>query len=196
MDNVNIEYLFQILLFDKPSLLINENEKYIFNIIPELQKCKGFNQKNKWHIYDVYEHILHVVDGVPKNIYLRLSALFHDIGKPYVMEEDELGIGHFYGHWNKSNEIFLKFANENNIDKEIIDIVSKLIYYHDINIAQLDETNLNNMLKILNISEIEMLFELKKSDLLAQSPKFHYILDNNEKQKIKLLEIKEKVNFK
>ena len=65
-------------------------------------------QKNIWHVYDVYEHILHVIDGVPNNITLRLAALFHDIGKPFVYKEDENGVGHFYGHWNKSKEIFEK----------------------------------------------------------------------------------------
>lgn len=45
-------------------------------MIPELEKCKNFDQNNPYHIYDVYEHILHVVDGVPQNIYVRLAAFF------------------------------------------------------------------------------------------------------------------------
>ena len=65
-------------------LKFHENE--IFELIPELRKCKGFNQNNSWHIFDVYEHILHVVAGVEPNIYLRLSALFHE--KPLTYTED------------------------------------------------------------------------------------------------------------
>ena len=69
--NENSEKLFDILLSNNPSILIRENEDYIFNIIPELRKSKGFNQNNPWHIYDVYDHILHVIDGVKENIILK-----------------------------------------------------------------------------------------------------------------------------
>lgn len=41
--NENLEKLFDILLSNNPSILIRENEDYIFNIIPELRKSKGFN---------------------------------------------------------------------------------------------------------------------------------------------------------
>lgn len=62
-----VKTLFNILLSDKPSELIKYHEKEIFLLIPELEKSKGFNQNNEWHIYDAYEHILHVIDGVPNN---------------------------------------------------------------------------------------------------------------------------------
>ena len=80
--------LFKILLSDKPSDRIKNNEKEIFEFIPELKDCKGFNQNNDWHVYDVYEHILHVVDYVEEDLILRLTALFHDIGKPLSYTED------------------------------------------------------------------------------------------------------------
>ena len=84
---------------NKPSKKLLASEQKLFKLIPELEKCKSFKQNNDWHIYDVYEHILHVVDYVPNNISIRLAALFHDIGKPASYKEDEFGIGHFYGHW-------------------------------------------------------------------------------------------------
>ncbi len=109
MKNVEFEFLRDILLSGNSSEMIRSNEDEIFKIIPELSKCKNFKQSNIWHIYDVYEHILHVIDGVPRSIDLRLAALFHDIGKPYIYIDDENGIGHFYNHWNKSKEIFDSF---------------------------------------------------------------------------------------
>ena len=116
---MKLDFLINILLSDKPSKNIKLNEKQIFEMIPELSACKNFNQNNIWHIYDVYDHILHVVDGVPNSLALRMAALFHDIGKPFVYTEDENGIGHFYDHWNKSNEIFLNFISKYvEIDKE------------------------------------------------------------------------------
>ena len=185
-----MDYLKQILLQDKPSDYIRENSDKIFEMIPELKVCKGFNQNNIWHIYDVFEHILHVVDGVPKDLILRMSALFHDVGKPFVYTEDENKVGHFYFHWNKSNDIFLLFASKYNLEDSFKNMVSNLILYHDINVDKLNNDELANLLNVFDKDGIVRLFELKKSDLLAQNKKFHYLLKEYEKQKIKLLNMK------
>ena len=76
--------LIEILLSDNVYEQIKQTEQEVFKLIPELKVCKGFNQNNQWHIYDVYEHILHVISGVENNICLRLAALFHDIGMSLV----------------------------------------------------------------------------------------------------------------
>ena len=184
---MSIEELYEILLSEKPSYNILNNEKEIFELIPELKNCRGFNQNNEWHIYDVYEHILHVVDFVPANIVLRMTALFHDIGKPLSYTEDENGIGHFYGHWEASQKIFDVFAIKYNIDNDIVNRISNLIYYHDINVSKLDYNRLKEMLEKLNYEGIDQLFELKRADLLAQNKKYHYILNEYSKQKEKVL---------
>ncbi len=188
--NENLKKLFDILLSNNPSILIRENENYIFNIIPELRKSKGFNQNNPWHIYDVYDHILHVIDGVKENIILRLAALFHDIGKPYTYMEDENNIGHFYDHWTKSSEIFLNFSKKYELPEDLTNEVKKLVYYHDINISKLNREELNKFLDEFSVDEINMLYEIKKSDLLAQSPKYHYLLAEYDLQKENLLKKK------
>ncbi len=184
---MDIEKLYNILLSDKPSDNILASEKEIFLLIPELENCKGFNQNNEWHIYDVYEHILHVIDNVPSNLNLRLAALFHDIGKPLTYTQDEKGIGHFYGHWEKSKEIFDSFANSHNIDKSLSNLVSNLIYYHDVNISKLSDKELNALYDKFGIEGIKMLYELKKADLLAQNNKYHYLLEDYKNQKEKIL---------
>ena len=54
------------------------------NIIPELEEGVGCEQLGE-HIYDVWEHLLHALQhAADKNwsVEIRLSALFHDIGKP------------------------------------------------------------------------------------------------------------------
>ena len=187
---MEIDELFKILLSKKPSIEIIENEDIIFNLIPELKKCKGFNQNNKWHPYDVYVHILHVIDYVPNNLILRLTALFHDIGKPDTYTEDENGIGHFYNHWLVSQKIFDAFAVKYNLDKKLKNIVSNLIYYHDINVGKLDENGLNNLVAIFTKEELIMLFEFKKADLLSQNSEFHYLLEDYDEQKKKILKYK------
>ena len=67
-------------------------------VIPELAPCVGFDQHNPHHIYNVYEHTAHVVEGVPPSLTLRWAALLHDVGKPDSFTQEENGRGHFYGH--------------------------------------------------------------------------------------------------
>ena len=184
---MTINDLYEILLSNNPSIQIKNNEKELFKLIPELEKCKGFNQNNDWHIYDVYEHILHVVDYVDNDIILRLAALFHDIGKPLVYKEDINGVGHFYGHWTKSQDIFDLFALTHGIDDNISFMVSNLILFHDKNIGKLNDYDLNGLYKLFGYNGIELLFKLKDADLLAQNSKYHYLLNDYEEQKKKIL---------
>lgn len=179
---MSIKELFTILLSDKPSTLLKENEEELFKLIPELERCKGFNQNNEWHIYDVYEHILHVVDSVPNDITILLAALFHDIGKPISYTEDENKVGHFYGHWEVSKKIFEEFANKYNIDNK--ELISNLIYYHDKHITKED-----NIYLFFNKDELNMLYNLKRADLLAQNSKYHYQIDNINQEEKEILDI-------
>ena len=169
---MKLDELFEILLSDKPSELIKQNEDKIFSMIPELNDCKGFDQNSIYHVYDVYEHTLHVVDNVPKKIELRLAALFHDIGKPITYFEDELGNGHFPRHWEESRKIFENFAKKYNLNNELAKDISYLIYYHDVDFSKSDSLILDIVEKI-GYDNISDLFVLKKADVLAQSSKYH-----------------------
>lgn len=86
LNNVAPERIFdeikKIVMFDNVGLYLNEYKEVFFEIIPELEKCDGFNQHNDYHTYDVYNHTIKVIENSPKNIYVRIAALFHDIGKP------------------------------------------------------------------------------------------------------------------
>ena len=190
----------EILTSENPSEGLKAKEHELFNFIPELRKSKGFNQNNEWHPYDVLEHTYHVVDGVENDLILRLAALFHDIGKPYVYTEDENGVGHFKGHWEVSKDIFLKFAKKRNLDSETRELVSRLIYYHDLSFAPENETDDKNKKHVATAidrsrftkSEIINLYRLKKADIFAQNPKFQTdVINQNEKDEQKWL--KEKI---
>ena len=173
----------KILLEDKPSIQIKQREQELFELLPELKRCKGFNQQNEWHIYDVYEHILHVIDGVPSEISLRLAALFHDLGKPSTFTTDEKGIGHFYGHWQESLNIFNWYIQNNELDPELIKKVQIYIYYHDISLDKVNDETLRKIGK----ENIGPLYTLKRADLLAQNPKFHYLLEDYGEQEQRAL---------
>ena len=156
-----------ILLSNNPSEIIRKNKDAIFEIIPELKICDGFKQHNDYHIYDVLEHILHVLDEVENNSVLKIAALFHDIGKPNCFTIDEHGIGHFYGHWNESNKIFNKYANTFNLTQDEINLINDLIFYHDLNLNE----NLDKIKTVFK-DNLYLLLSLKKADILAQNPKY------------------------
>lgn len=76
----------KIILSPNPSAGIVMLEKFglLKNIIPELEEGVGVEQAGE-HIYAVWEHLLHALQhAADKNwpLEIRLSALFHDIGKP------------------------------------------------------------------------------------------------------------------
>lgn len=184
---MTITDLYQLLLEEKPSIIIKEKEEDIMTLIPELKECKEFEQNSIWHNKDVYNHILSTIDNTPNHLVLRLSALFHDIGKPLCYKEDENKTVHFYEHWLKSEEIFQKFAEKNKIDINIKNLTAKLIHYHDLNIRKLNDENINKLITIFTKEEIILLFQLKRADLLAQNESFHHLLDTDKQQEVKIL---------
>ena len=60
------------------------------NIIPELEEGIGCEQLGE-HIFDVWNHLLHALSHAAFKkwpLEIRLSALFHDIGKPRTRRTD------------------------------------------------------------------------------------------------------------
>lgn len=173
--------LAEILLSDKPSVVLRKRQDELVEIIPEFKNSIGFDQENEWHPYDVFEHTLRVVDGVDNVFPLRLAALFHDIGKPYVKKMGEDGQAHYKFHWDKSKEIFIKHRDKFYVGFVALEQVCKLIEYHDLSI---DIKNVKKFAKIFYEDEMDMLFDLKKADILAQNKKkIPEQLEKLEKQK-------------
>ena len=65
--------------------VLREHRDIIAHIIPEIRPMFDLDQKNAYHVYDVWEHTLHVMENIPAEPLLRLMAFFHDIGKPPTM---------------------------------------------------------------------------------------------------------------
>ena len=160
--------LIQILITDNPSQYIRENKQIIFEILPELKAMDGFEQHNSWHIYDVFEHTMVVLENTDKNIFLRFAALFHDVGKPSKFFTDKDGIGHFYGHPEKSEEIFKTIATRLKMDNKTKALVSKLIRQHDEKLSK--KTNkIYEFLKEHGFDYTLLLLALKRADNLGQN---------------------------
>lgn len=163
--------LIQILITDNPAKYIRNNIDIFFQILPELKPLQGFEQHNPWHIYDVLEHTLVVLENTPKNIFLRFAALFHDVGKPEKFFIGEDGKGHFYGHPEASAKIFDEVSSRLKMDKKTKKIVRLLIEKHDITFSKKTE-KAYQFIKENGIDFVKLLFEIKKADNKGQNPEY------------------------
>ncbi|MBQ7165116.1 MAG: HD domain-containing protein, partial [Clostridia bacterium] len=121
----------KILLGDGCENALISFKKVIAVFIPEISPCFGFDQRTKYHEFDVYTHIVKTVANVPKNRELRLAAFFHDAGKPSRFTLDGDGNGHFYGHPKASRDIAETVLYRLKYPKSLINEVLTLVEYHD-----------------------------------------------------------------
>ena len=117
--------------------LFTQFAEVIGEIIPELKPCFGFDQNNKYHKHNVYEHSLAVVDFCKSNKFeIKLAALLHDIGKPESYVVDEEGWGHFYGHPEISHQMAKKLlARRLRLSAEQEKLTLALVLHHDMSVA-------------------------------------------------------------
>ena len=137
-------------------------------ILPEFDRCMETAQKNPHHCLNVGEHTLKAMQAARPHRMLRLALLFHDMGKPETLTEDEKGISHFYGHPAVSEEIAKKVLRRLKFDNETISTVSRLVKYHDYEVPAAPSSVRRAIMKT-GEAIFPLLFEVKKADIEAQS---------------------------
>lgn len=98
-------------------------------ILPELVPCVGFEQ-NRFHVEDVFEHTLTVLDRSPCDIAIRLASLFHDSGKPFTLSVDEDGDRHFYQHEVRGEAIARSALERLRFGRDLTQVVMMLVRQH------------------------------------------------------------------
>ena len=88
-------------------------------------------QENPHHCYNVGEHTLKAMEAVKADRILRLTLLFHDLGKAETRTRDEKGIDHFHGHPAQSEKIARTVLKRLRFDNDTINKVGKLVYWHE-----------------------------------------------------------------
>ena len=141
----------------------------ICEIIPELSKAVGHDQKNPYHIYTVYEHIARSVEAAPLDVDIRLCMLFHDIGKPETFFTDEKGIGHFYGHPAVSRRMTEKILKRLKADNKTVEHVCFLVENHDVRPA-LTKKSIHKYVSKMGFDGARELLSVRRADVSAQSP--------------------------
>lgn len=140
-------------------------------IIPEISTMLGFEQNNPHHIYDLWTHTVESVAQVPPETILRLTMLFHDLGKPDCLTIDSKGIGHFYGHAKLSAEGTKEILHRLKYDRSTISHVVTLVRNHDLELLP-SKKHLKRVLNKLGIVSCKQLLEVQKADSKAKHPDF------------------------
>jgi len=184
-----------IMTTNHPERYIREFKEVFFNFIPGLKETYGFKQNNPWHIYDVFEHTMHVIENTEDNRALRIAALFHDLGKPSVYFEEtkvvdgeEKTMGRFFGHVKRSKEYFNAFAKALNVPETERVLIERLIVMHDYQLST-KPNKIKQYIEELGVENIPLLFALKRADNLAQNPeKTAPVLEELAKQEAAFME--------
>lgn len=163
--------------------------------LPEILPAVGFDQRNHHHCYDVWEHTIRGVAGVPPEPVLRFTMLLHDLGKPQCFTVDEHGCGHFYGHPAVSRELATGILRRLRVDNRSRDDILTLVEWHDRNIPR-TEKGIRRALQELGEENLRRLLAVKRADNLAQAPEFRSEQDEIRKSE-KILEglLRENVCF-
>lgn len=141
---------------------------------PEVLPMVGFDQRNRHHCHDVWEHTLHALAAVPPEADLRLTVLLHDIGKPNCFTVDEKGQGHFYGHPAESARLAGEMLRRLRADNATTETVVRLVTWHDKNIPR-TRSGVARALGKLGERDLRRLLDVKRADNLAQAPEYRSV---------------------
>ncbi len=158
----------ELLLMEIKGQDILTHQEAILELVPELMICSNCEHEHRAHIYNVFEHILHVVAGVDEDLTLKFAALLHDIGKPYVKKRYEKKV-RYWGHEKVScilGELILKRLG---YGEELINDVCCLIKLHDTKIDQTPKS-IEEVCQQIGQANFERLLKLQTSDISAHEP--------------------------
>lgn len=136
--------------------------------LPEFDRMMETSQNNPHHCYNVGEHTIRAMKASAPEKTLRLTLLFHDMGKPETKTTDGEGIDHFRGHEVKSSDMARTVMRRLKFDNNTIDRVVRLVRAHDIKIEP-GQKYMRRALNRLGEDIFPELFAVKEADLEAQS---------------------------
>ena len=162
--------LCKILISENPSkgLEILRDTKLLEIILPEINALYNFSPKCTNHNRNVFAHTLKVIDNTENDLLLRLSALFHDVGKLNTLTP--LNNGTFYGfpgHCLEGSIMVKKILSRLRFDNNTIKVISKLIEHHLVLNATVMPTKyeVKMLLNEVGVDNINLLFSLQRADI-------------------------------
>lgn len=161
--------MIKMLTSKRPDLL---REAYNLGItkefLPEFDRMMETEQETIHHCYNVGEHTLHSMCNIRADKVLRLTMLFHDIGKPEYKTMDEDGVAHFKGHAEGSEKMAKTILKRLKFDNDTLRKVTTLVKYHDYRMA-VDPVKVRKAMNKIGMDLFPCYLEVRRADVLAQS---------------------------
>lgn len=145
--------------------ILDEYSDVLCQIIPDIEPIIGFDPKDRWNCYNVWEHTMKSMNRLYMNgeedadIITRLALLFHDIGKPHCEEKcDEHGFRVYNDNPQISAKMVYKILRDLKFSNEIVGYVTQLISYRCVSFD--DYISIADLKRLLNKLGEKQLFRL------------------------------------
>jgi putative nucleotidyltransferase with HDIG domain len=159
----------KIVASEKPSaaLLGMESCGLLRLVLPELERCRGVEQKG-YHSFDVLDHSLLACDYAARNGYgqtVRLAALFHDTGKPEAARLGEDGVWTFHNHETVSADLTRAALTRLRYPNAVIDETAHLVREHMFNYTDAwSASAVRRFVRRAGEENLSTLFDLRRAD--------------------------------
>ncbi len=199
------EELLKLLQTPRPSkgLLLLYQTGLLQYVFPELHRLAGveltYVGRKAYGHKDVFLHTLQVLDNVAQhsdNVWLRLAALLHDIGKPKTKRFVE-GVGWtFHGHEEVGARMVERIFRRMKLPLDRLPYVQTLVRLHQRPQALVDEGVTDSAIRRLIVQAgdaLEDLFLLCRADITTRNPALaRAYLRNYDALYRRILEVQEK----
>ena len=165
--------LFKILEAENPynGILLLNLSGMLDLIFPELAAGKGVSQvrPGRHHTTDVFEHnILSLKETPSQSPLVRLAALLHDVGKPFVRSEDAEGHVIFYNHEVKGSRIAWEIADRLRLSKKQREKIVTLIRWHMFTVDEhITDSAVRRFIRRIGIENVADMMDLRIGDRLG-----------------------------
>jgi tRNA nucleotidyltransferase (CCA-adding enzyme) len=170
--------LSKLLLGREPAraLRLARDTGVLVHVLPEFERAIGFEQESRWHDLTVDEHTFAVVQAAADAgfaLRIRLAALFHDLGKPYVAWRGTDGRLHYYAkpgqaeksHEQVSGDLAVAALSRLRYPTELRKRVVRIVRSHMIDPGRGDELRARRMLARYGAGLLFDLLDHKEADL-------------------------------
>jgi putative nucleotidyltransferase with HDIG domain len=168
-------------------------------VFPEVKQLSGVDQRKDHHHKDVFLHTLKVVDNVSastQNVWLRMTALLHDIAKPRTKAFKEGTGWTFHGHEEIGARMVKPIFRRMKLPLERVPYIEKLVRLHLRPMALVDQEVTDSAVRRLLFEageDIDDLMILCNADITSKNPRLVSQVRNNYDRVVKkMAEVEEK----
>ena len=132
-ERIHVE-LEKLITSNHPDKMITAYQAGITKVVlPEFDRMMECPQNTPYHMYNVGEHTIKVMENVPPTKEMRWAALLHDVGKPDSITYDKKDPErmHFYGHAYVGAKMVPSILRRLKMDNKTIKLVTRLVECHD-----------------------------------------------------------------